>query len=167
MKAAAEIPVILRRLSFLAVLAVTACSQSPLTDRDFIVEVHDKGQWAVSEAQAAEAKLALLDYLATAHPTQNSMDQLAERERPSIHAKIATYYLQYYGGLYGTKSGWDDAGEKQILINGLCEMLPPPFGSEGMRKELIGVNDGGGCFFRALYNPAQHKITVFTVNGHA
>jgi hypothetical protein len=34
-------------------------------------------------------------------------------------------------------------------------------------KEIIHVNDGGACFFHALYSPAQEKIMMFSVNGQA
>jgi len=141
---------------------------SQLTNKDFILEVMETGQWKPTEAQVAAAKAALLAYLSSdALPTQGSAEKYFESMRPGIKARIGSYSLQYFGGFYNWQDhGWDPAGDKEILINALCDSFVKNEHVD-LTKSLEHVNDGGACFFQAAYSLAQRKIVHFSVNGMA
>ena len=166
------------RIALACLIAVTlACeagAESPdsatsqLTDKDFILEVTETGQWKPTEAQVATAKTALIAYLSSdARPTTSSAEKYFEGMRPSIKARIGSYSLQYFGGFYNWQDhGWDPAGDKEILINALCDSFVKNE-HVNLTKSLEHVDDGGACFFQAAYSLAQRKIVHFSVNGMA
>lgn len=50
-----------------------------------------------------------------------------------------------------------------VSANALCDTET----LDDWRDELIYVNDGGTCFWQALYDPALDRVVDFTVNGEA
>jgi hypothetical protein len=158
----------------LAVVVINGLTARPLeaatalTSQDIILDVTEPGQWRPTEAQVTEAKAALLSYLySDDHHATDPAQKYAELMRPDIQARINSYSLQYFGGYYSwDHSGWDPDGDKEILINGLCESFVKAEHIE-LSKQLVSVNDGGACFFQAGYSVAQRKIAHFAVNGRA
>lgn len=155
-----------------ALAAVGACGSQPtaiLTGQDYILDVYlPDEQWKPTREEAAEAKGALLAYLESGElPAGESPQSFTIVYLPIVQEHIGNYSLQYFGGRYSWVQGHfgpDRTGEKEILINGLCK---GPWLQQEVAKQLITVNDGGSCFFHALYSPAQKKIVMFTVNGQA
>jgi hypothetical protein len=154
-----------------AMAAGSACAppKAALSSRDYILDVYLPGeQWRPTREEAAEAKAALLDYLTVGElPAGDSPQSFTIAYLPIIEERIGGYSLQYFGGYYSWRQGRavpDRSGEKEIFVNGLCK---GPWLQEGVAKQLITVNDGGACFFHALYSPAQKRIMMFSVNGQA
>jgi hypothetical protein len=138
---------------------------SPLTNKDFILDVTEAGQWKPTDAQAAVAKAALLSYLSSEDHPRSPPEKYFESMRPGIQAGIGSYSLQYFGGFYNWQNGgWDPSGEKEILINALCDSFVS-HEHVNLSKELQSVQDGGPCFFQAGYSLSQHTIVHFSVNG--
>jgi hypothetical protein len=158
-----------------ATVFIGACTAQPsaspaaLSNRDYIVDIYlPAEQWLPTRNQAAEAKAALLTYLASdTLPAYGSQGSFTMAYRNIVAARIDSYSLQYFGGHYVWTERYaapDLSGEADILINGLCE--GPWLKGENPTKQLIEVNDGGACFFHAFYSPAQKKILQFSINGN-
>jgi hypothetical protein len=56
----------------------------------------------------------------------------------------------------------NDKGEKEVWINCFCNSW-----DRNWRKEIIGVEDGGNCFFNLKINLTLKKYYELMVNGHA
>jgi len=139
-----------------------------LSSQDYILDIYlPDEQWKPTEKEAAEAKTALFAYVTSGTlPAGEPPGSFTATYRPTVAAQLGSYSLQYFGGHYLWTDGHmqpNASGEKEILINGLCK--GPWLKTLDVAKQLIEVNDGGACFFHALYNPAQRKILEFSING--
>ncbi|HZB89519.1 MAG TPA: hypothetical protein VE291_12725 [Terracidiphilus sp.] len=56
-------------------------------------------------------------------------------------------------------------GKRMIFVNAFCELEESE--TNGWRKHLRFVYDGGKCFWRAFYDPSTQKFSNLTVNGYA
>jgi hypothetical protein len=77
---------------------------------------------------------------------------------PSRHIEAPSQYFRQYGAAVID-------GRQVLLVNALCS-----FGrerSELWRKHLIIVNDGGKCYWQAMFDVSIHKFTKLAVNGIA
>ncbi len=59
-------------------------------------------------------------------------------------------------------AGFIENGERKILVNGFCDA----FGVDWM-SEPVRVDDGGDCFFTAIYNVDRDDLEMFRFNGLA
>jgi len=101
-------------------------------------------------------------------PTLGDMEDV-ESELPQItkltHRNLApsshldpTQYIRQYLAI-------EVRGKNLLFVNGLCS---GKFGvSDGWRKRLIVVNDGGACHWQAVYDRSTHTFDNFNVNGTA
>jgi hypothetical protein len=126
----------------------------------------NKGFWVPTAAQAKRARRALLAYLAPGRPPATVGNQWSEKWRSAIRREIATYSLQLMGARRGAGDrlfGWDGAAPKAILVLGRCRLDPGQ--AAKLTRELLFVEDGGHCYFTALYDPGGDRLTYFEVNG--
>jgi hypothetical protein len=133
-----------------------------LSAQDFILE-----ETKVTNAQASEAKAALLSYLSSEehHIFQDGAEMYAEQKRSSLISHFDDYLIQYVGSYDSTNEtpeSIDKNPDRAVLINGLCKEFPVQRAQ--LRKHMLEVNDGGSCIFRSLYNLPKHKIVMFLVN---
>jgi hypothetical protein len=56
----------------------------------------------------------------------------------------------------------NEKGEKEVWINCFCNSM-----NKNWRKVIIGVDDGGNCFFNLKINLTAKKYYDLMVNGHA
>jgi hypothetical protein len=56
--------------------------------------------------------------------------------------------------------GWIVDGERVIYVNGFCDDL-----GRNWHVEYIAVDDGGDCFFSAMYNVDTDELEYFSFNG--
>jgi hypothetical protein len=122
--------------------------------------------WVPKPAEVERATSVLLAYLALAGPIVPVGNAWSEKWRPAIAREIGDYSLQFTGvrratGNQAYKTG--DTGPKSILILGLCRVDP----GEGanLTRVLLFVEDGGHCYFTAVYDPEEDRLTYFDVNG--
>ena len=57
---------------------------------------------------------------------------------------------------------FNEKGEKEVWVNGFCSDF-----DKDWRTELIGVEDGGKCFFQLYVNLTKQTFDRFSVNGEA
>jgi hypothetical protein len=161
-------------LSALVLLLPASVAASPeaTLPRIFVVEPAanpapaDNGLWRPAARDVERARAALIAYLSVAHSTPDADQSWNERNRPEIRDKIDTYLLQFAGvrrgdgRQYYSKQG---NGPRAILITGMCQN---PFGGEGdLTTGIVLINDGGSCYFTAIYDPAEDRIAGFYVNA--
>ena len=126
----------------------------------------NRGFWVPTAAEAKRARRALLAYLALGRPPATVGNEWSEKWRSAINREIATYSLQLMGVRRGAGDrifGWDGAAPKAILILGRCR-LDPGLAAK-LTRELLFVEDGGHCYFTALYDPQGDRLAYFDVNG--
>lgn len=58
--------------------------------------------------------------------------------------------------------GYVEDGDRKILVNGFCES----FGRDWRERPVL-VDDGGHCFFTAIYNVDSGELERFRFNGEA
>ncbi len=68
------------------------------------------------------------------------------------------------GGLEHTRQyvGFLEDGERKIFINGFCDAV-----GYDWEHEPVLVDDGGDCYFTAVYNVDSEGLEWFTFNGEA
>lgn len=59
-------------------------------------------------------------------------------------------------------AGYIEDGERKIFINGFCDTIGIDW-----RERPVLVDDGGDCFFTAIYNVERGKLERFRFNGEA
>lgn len=59
-------------------------------------------------------------------------------------------------------AGFIESGERKIYINGFCDA----FGVDWRERPVL-VDDGGDCFFMAIYNVDAAELERFRFNGEA
>lgn len=59
-------------------------------------------------------------------------------------------------------AGYTEDGERKIFINGFCDALGVDW-----RERPVFVDDGGECFFTAIYNVESGEVERFQFNGQA
>jgi hypothetical protein len=64
------------------------------------------------------------------------------------------YFRQYVAVI-------DDAGERKIFINAMCDVSSTP----DWRTRIILTADGGSCFWHLTYYPALKKFSGLEING--
>lgn len=52
-------------------------------------------------------------------------------------------------------------GDRKVYINGFCTT----YGGD-WRKKIIAVEDGGSCYFSAMYNVDRDELEFFSFNGN-
>ena len=57
-------------------------------------------------------------------------------------------------------AGFIENGERKVLVNGFCDALGIDW-----RSAPVLVDDGGECFFTAIYNVDQVTLETFRFNG--
>jgi len=82
----------------------------------------------------------------------------AEFNDPNRHIDDARDYFRQYLAV-------TVKGRNLVFVNALCRIDPQV--SSAWRKHLIMVNDGGECFWHAMYDPSTQKFSDLTVNGVA
>jgi hypothetical protein len=65
------------------------------------------------------------------------------------------YFRQYLAIAQG--------GKKRIFVDAFCNLEPGD--ANAWRKHLVFVNDGGKCYWQAIYDPATQAFSNLTVNG--
>jgi hypothetical protein len=120
------------------------------------------GIWRPSGEEIERARSALVAYLAVAHPPAESGSERYRR------GSFDTYILQFAG----VRSGGEDHdystrgdGPKAILIKGMCSH--PYRDDDRLTKGIVTIQDGGACYFTAVYDPMKNEIVRFAVNGVA
>lgn len=59
-------------------------------------------------------------------------------------------------------AGFIENGERNVFVNGFCDALGIDWTSE-----RVHVDDGGDCFFTAIYNVDGDELEMFRFNGEA
>lgn len=57
-------------------------------------------------------------------------------------------------------AGFVENGERKVFVNGLCDA----FGTDWTSERIL-VDDGGDCFFTAVFNVDQSELETFRFNG--
>lgn len=57
-------------------------------------------------------------------------------------------------------AGFTEDGERKIFVNGFCQSF-----SADWTREPVLVDDGGDCFFTAIYNVDRDVLEMFRFNG--
>jgi hypothetical protein len=81
------------------------------------------------------------------------IDGFLQGANPALSAKFAPYKRQYTGLLQGA--------DKRIWAAFFCRTM------DGWENNLIGVDDGGDCYFQVLYDVASGAYLLLDVNGEA
>lgn len=63
---------------------------------------------------------------------------------------------------YRQYAGYIENGERKIAINSLCNVGP-----DNWKSQAVFVEDGGPCFWWALYNVDTGDVETISVNGVA
>lgn len=79
----------------------------------------------------------------------------AEQFNRDIVAELPDYIRQYLG--------YTVEGQRLIYVNAVCGHG----GNYDWRNELIGVEDGGDCYFQVVYNFETGEFSELIVNGQA
>ena len=91
-------------------------------------------------AEVAALEAGLLDYLQSGYP--------------EITDRLTDYTRQYVG--------FEREGTPFILINALCNTM-----SMDWQNHMIGVDDGGSCYFNLVYNVTDDAFSRLIVNGES
>lgn len=102
-------------------------------------EADDAWTPSVADVAAAEAKL-------TSYLRSRGRGQLAERSRE--------YQRQYFGFVQGDV--------RLLMINFFCDPLETDW-----RNAAVSIDDGGDCYFQALYDINLGSFTALYVNGES
>lgn len=136
-----------------------------LGKRDFLIRTDTTpGYWTPTKAEAAEAKAAMLAFLATPYP---EVPSLREEERRTIAAGVASFYLQFQGVAMlreGDLVKPDPAGRRNVWIFGACRVEKRALGALRKGRSFV-VKDGGPCYFEAYYDLVAKRIWMFEANG--
>ena len=62
-------------------------------------------------------------------------------------------HLRQYAGVI-------EDGERKVFVNGFCDDT-----GRNWQAEIVAVDDGGDCFFRAMYNVDSGELEYFRFNG--
>ncbi|MEJ7837541.1 MAG: hypothetical protein WKF81_01930 [Thermomicrobiales bacterium] len=85
-------------------------------------------------------------WMPTAEDIEAAESALSEREPDLDHIR------QYAGVIQD--------GDRKVFINGFCDS----FGRD-WRTQIITVDDGGSCYFSAMYNADSDELDYFNFNG--
>jgi hypothetical protein len=69
---------------------------------------------------------------------------------------LGNYRRQYVGFTMKTR--------RVLFVNALCQ---GGWGEAEWRTKFIQVNDGGACYFHAIYDPVKNSIEQLIINGEA
>lgn len=58
-------------------------------------------------------------------------------------------------------AGFVQDGERKIVVNGFCD----DHGLDWRTTDIVGVDDGGDCYFTAIYNVETDALERFLFNG--
>lgn len=57
-------------------------------------------------------------------------------------------------------AGFVENGDRKVFVNGFCDTF-----SADWTREPVRVDDGGDCFFTAIYNVDRAELEMFRFNG--
>lgn len=106
-----------------------------------------------TEEEAATAEAVLAEQLPVEHDraTEWQREQLGE-----VLADLGSYERQYAGGVV--------EGANLLYVNALCTT---DVGGGDLSTDLIGVDDGGSCFWNATVDLDEGTLVHVSVNGQA
>jgi hypothetical protein len=113
----------------------------------FGIDSEKYGGMAVRPEQIAQAEAALPAYVA-------EQDHATDRLIDEIHT--GTYERQYFG--YAFEFSY------LLVINGYCASDSAYFNPS---QQPVAVEDGGDCFWQAIYSLTDERFVSFSVNGVA
>ncbi len=102
------------------------------------------GFFEPTEAEIAEAENVFVLFL--------NQDDWAEDT--GLLDSVSGHWRQYFG--YETESG------RLLVVNGFCDAL-----GQNPAEQVIAVEDGGACFWYAIYNLDTHRWERISINGEA
>lgn len=100
-----------------------------------------EGAWAVDDNAVARAEAALAPALEKVEPARD------------VVPKLAKYKRQYFGFIVG--------GKRRVYVNAFC-IAPPTW-----REQVVAVDDGGSCYFQAIFDMDAGAYVDIRVNGVA
>lgn len=110
-------------------------------------EIAKEGTWHPTKAD--------IDGLET-NLSQVSSLQAENWKSPKIRIEHPEKYFRQYVAII-------QSGKRKIYVNAFCERED----LAQWRKHLVIVDDGGTCFWQALYDPATKKFSHLRINGRA
>lgn len=72
----------------------------------------------------------------------------------NLHIRKPREYFRQYIGI--TRNG-----RKQIYVNAFCRDVPPP---PSWRDRLVVADDGGACFWHAIYDLGTGRFLSLAIN---
>jgi hypothetical protein len=134
------------------VLFLAICCQGQSSSRFVVLPLsaasglESSGTWQPTKADidGLEASLSQISSLKAENWPASSKIRIDHPEQ---------YFRQYVAVIRG--------GREEIYINALCRQIP----MSDWRKGLIGVDDGGTCFWQALYVPETKQYSGLRING--
>jgi hypothetical protein len=95
-----------------------------------------------------------------ANEVEAAFHRAASEEKRTVEA-WNTYTIQYYGR-------FSDEGVRLLVVTGMCEaqmqMISDRF---DLKKQSVGIADGGVCIFSAFYDADQQTLQSFNFHGEA
>ncbi|ESQ79412.1 hypothetical protein [Asticcacaulis sp. YBE204] len=147
-----------------------------VTSRIYIVDANligksGTGLWRPTPDDAQTANIALKKYLlGPKRPgAMTNAESWNDLFRQPIGEHLTDYVLQMAGvrkSSHGRFYETDGDGPKQILIAGVCKEEAADMKLDTY-KTIVLVADGGKCFFDAVYDLTEDRITYFAIHGMA
>lgn len=150
----------LKFLLFVLIVSISACGYFDIPEPDAYLR-----QQVIFSAQTAEAQnlgvfVGNVDSYWT--PTESNINAMFVALIQYLEATRETEIRENYDSYQHQHFGYIMDGQQYIYGNYFCDS----FGVD-WRNTFVAVDDGGSCFFQAIYDVSANEITQVYINGTA